>query len=208
MLKELKAKLIRLSNTKIQNACSRWEKPSFSRKRSRRRGGRAAASHRFCKNSSFWRQHIINNVRGHERGLRFFCCKKKCEEAAWKRGKKSFERSQPLSKSIFLGIGNLRLLQMLRLFLRLLLLPLWRAFKCKSESSLKVGVQFAQPQGGWSLQALLAGRKHINGDGLVMRTLTHTHTHNCCYTYTKSSAQPQKSRGLLKENIRDVFGLL
>ena len=65
---------------------------------------------------------------------------------------------------------------MLRLFLRLLLLPLWRAFKCKSESSLKVGVQFAQPQGGWSLQALLAGRKHINGDGLVMRTLTHTHT--------------------------------
>ena len=98
---------------------------------------------------------------------------------------------------------------MLRLFLRLLLLPLWRAFKCKSESSLKVGVQFAQPQGGWSLQALLAGRKHINGDGLVMRTLTHTHTHNCCcYTYTKSSAQPQKSRGLLKENIRDVFGLL
>ena len=37
-------------------------------------------------------------------------------------------------------------------------------------------MQFAQPQGGWSLEALLAGRKHINGDGLVMRTLTHTNT--------------------------------
>ena len=82
---------------------------------------------------------------------------------------------------------------MLRLFLRLLLLPLWRAFKCKSESSLKVGVQFAQPQGGWSLQALLAGRKHINGDGLVMRTLTHTH--NCCYTYTKAQHSLRKVGG-------------
>ena len=78
---------------------------------------------------------------------------------------------------------------MLRLFLRLLLLPLWRAFKCKSESSLKVGVQFAQPQGGWSLQALLAGRKHINGDGLVMRTLTHTHTHTTAAAILIQKAQ-------------------
>ena len=36
--------------------------------------------------------------------------------------------------------------------------------ECKSESSLKVGVQSAeaQPQGGWSLEAALTGRKHIN----------------------------------------------
>ena len=39
--------------------------------------------------------------------------------------------------------------------------------ECKSESSLKVGsssvLQFsAQPQGGWSLEAALSGRKHIN----------------------------------------------
>ena len=82
---------------------------------------------------------------------------------------------------------------MLRLFLRLLLLPLWRAFKCKSESSLKVGVQFAQPQGGWSLEAVLAGRKHINGDGLVMRTLTHTHTQLLLlYLYKKLSTASEK----------------
>ena len=90
MLKELKAKLIRLSNTKIFLMHAVDER---SRHFPEKEAGEEeeAASHRFCKNSSFWRQHIINNVRGHERGLRFFCCKK-CEEAAWKRGY-SFEAS-------------------------------------------------------------------------------------------------------------------
>ena len=102
---------------------------------------------------------------------------------------------------------------MLRLFLRLLLLPLWRAFKCKSESSLKVGVQFAQPQGGWSLQALLAGRKHINGDGLVMRTLTHSiHTlTTLIYNITKEKidhspeGSPPGRRRLRRENSQQTL---
>ena len=81
--------------------------------------------------------------------------------------------------------------------------PFWRAFKCKSESSLKVGVQFAQPQGGWSLEAVLAGRKHINGDGLVMRTLTHsihTLTHSpLSYTTSQKKKLTILQRGALLE---------
>ena len=91
--------------------------------------------------------------------------------------------------------------------------PFWRAFKCKSESSLKVGVQFAQPQGGWSLEAVLAGRKHINGDGLVMRTLTHSiHTlTTLIYNITKEKidhspeGSPPGRRRLRRENSQQTL---
>ena len=66
-------------------------------------------------------------------------------------------------------------------------------------------MQFAQPQGGWSLEALLAGRKHINGDGLVMRTLTHSthHTHTLSYNITKEKLTILQRGGSWKKKIEE-----
>ena len=159
----------------------------------------AAASHRFCKNSSFWRQHIINNVRGHERGLRFFCCKKNVKRQPEK------EATQLRTKPAFVQIHFSWYWQ-------------FEAFanaEAVSEATASASLEsfqvqkWKQPQ-GWSAVRAASGWVEPPGSACGKKAHkwrrprnedTNPHTHNCCYTYTKSTAQPQKSKGLLKENI-------